>query len=127
LLANIRQLFLEIGRQVLASARFYVDHIEEHGERLFYLACREDLEIWRARFGGHDLEGIDLEDTIWNDLEGIVAKRKHGRYNAERQVGSSLRIRLTRRLAAEKNCLKEESLRAGFGQESTIGLVAPIF
>ena len=76
--------------------------------------------IWR--FGGHD-----LEDTIWNDLEGIVAKRKHGRYNAERQVGSSLRIRLTRRLAAEKNCLKEESLRAGFGQESTIGLVAPIF
>jgi ATP-dependent DNA ligase len=38
----------------------YVDHVEQHVERLFHLACREDLE-------------------------GVVAKLKDGRYNPERQ------------------------------------------
>ena len=41
------------------SALLYVDHIEPHGERLFHLACREDLE-------------------------GIVAKWKDGRYDPTR-------------------------------------------
>ena len=41
------------------SALLYVDHIEERGEELFRLACREDLE-------------------------GIVAKWKNGLYDAER-------------------------------------------
>ena len=42
------------------SALLYVGHVDEHGESLFRLACREDLE-------------------------GVVAKLKDGRYNPERR------------------------------------------
>ena len=49
------------------SALLYVDHIEERGEELFQLACREDLE-------------------------GIVAKWKNGLYDAER-VSSWVKIK----------------------------------
>src|SRR5437899_995790 len=49
------------------SALLYADHIEERGEELFQLACREDLE-------------------------GIVAKWKNGLYDAER-VSSWVKIK----------------------------------
>ena len=40
------------------SALLYVDHIEQHGERLFHLACREDLEgiVAKLRNGGYDCQ-----------------------------------------------------------------------
>ena len=49
------------------SALLYADHLEERGEELFQLACREDLE-------------------------GIVAKWKNGLYDAER-VSSWVKIK----------------------------------
>src|SRR2546425_2845567 len=48
--------YVKAGHCELVS---YVDHLEERGEELFQLACREDLE-------------------------GIVAKWKNGLYDAER-------------------------------------------
>ena len=36
------------------SALLYVDRIEQHGERLFHLACREDLEGIRDATYGHE-------------------------------------------------------------------------
>src|ERR1700730_2825185 len=40
------------------SALLYVDHIEQHGERLFQLACREDLEgiVAKLRNGTYDCQ-----------------------------------------------------------------------
>jgi hypothetical protein len=68
------------------------------GERLFYLACREDLE-------------------------GIIAKRKDGRYNPERQRSwvKTKNPAYTQIVGREKLFDKEESCGPGFGQESTIG------
>src|ERR1700724_3060740 len=46
---------MEKGRSPLEqpSALLYVDRIEQHGERLFHLACREDLEGIRDATYGH--------------------------------------------------------------------------
>jgi bifunctional non-homologous end joining protein LigD len=42
------------------SALLYVDHIEQHGERLFHLACREDLEgiVAKLRNGAYDCKHV---------------------------------------------------------------------
>jgi hypothetical protein len=41
---HVRKRELKCIIPVQPSALLYVDHIDQHGERLFHLACREDLE-----------------------------------------------------------------------------------
>ena len=40
------------------SALLYVDHVEQHGDRLFHLACRQDLEgiVAKLRKGVYDCQ-----------------------------------------------------------------------
>ena len=61
------------------SAVLYVDHVEEHGERLFHLACREDLEdiVAKLRNGAYDCQ----HSTSWIKIKNpaytqIVGKEK---------------------------------------------------
>jgi ATP-dependent DNA ligase len=81
-----------------------VDHIEEHGERLFYLACREDLE-------------------------GIIAKRKDGRYNPERQRSwvKTNNPAYTQIVGREKLFERKKAAGRALDKNPTIGLIAPTF
>ena len=50
------------------SALLYVDRIEQHGERLFHLACREDLEGIRDATYGHEfrrrIQSLGMKEVI---------------------------------------------------------------
>jgi bifunctional non-homologous end joining protein LigD len=52
------------------SALLYVDHIEQHGERLFHLACREDLEgiVAKLRNGTYDCQ----HGTSWIKIKNPI-------------------------------------------------------
>jgi bifunctional non-homologous end joining protein LigD len=67
------------------SALLYVDHIEEHGERLFHLACREDLEgiVAKLRNGAYDCQHatswIKIKNPGYTQIVGrekLFEKRK---------------------------------------------------
>src|ERR1700730_3170016 len=67
------------------SALLYVDHIEQHGERLFHLACREDLEgiVAKLRNGAYDCQHttswIKIKNPAYTQIVGrekLFEKRK---------------------------------------------------
>jgi bifunctional non-homologous end joining protein LigD len=87
------------------SVLLYVDHIDQHGERLFQLACREDLE-------------------------GIVAKLRNGTYDC--QHGTSwIKIKnraYTQIVGREKLFEKKKPLATLMqGRNPKLHLVAPNF
>src|ERR1700730_19444923 len=58
------------------SALLYVDHIDQHGERLFHLACREDLEGIVAKLGNgtydcqHGTSWIKIKNAGYTQIVG---------------------------------------------------------
>ena len=67
------------------SALLYVDHIDQHGERLFHLACREDLEGIVAKLGNgaydcqHGTSWIKIKNPGYTQIVGrqeLFEKRK---------------------------------------------------
>jgi len=67
------------------SALLYVDHIDQDGERLFHLACREDLEgiVAKLRSGAYDCQHgtswIKIKNPAYPQIVGrqeLFEKRK---------------------------------------------------
>jgi ATP-dependent DNA ligase len=67
------------------SALLYVDHIDQHGERLFHLACREDLEGIVAKLGNgaydcqHGTSWIKIKNPGYTQIVGrqeLLEKKK---------------------------------------------------
>jgi bifunctional non-homologous end joining protein LigD len=87
------------------SALLYVDHIDQHGERLFLLACREDLE-------------------------GIVAKLRNGTYDCQHAT-SWIKIKnpgYTQIVGREKLFEKRKPLPTLMqGRNPKLDLIAPNF
>jgi len=89
---DLRSLPLHVRKQKLKgltpdqpSALLYVDHVEEHGERLFHLACREDLEgiVAKLRNGTYDCQHgtswIKIKNPVYTQIVGrekLFEKRK---------------------------------------------------
>jgi ATP-dependent DNA ligase len=65
---NERKQWLKAIMPDIPARLLYVDHIEEQGQAFYRLCCE-------------------------NDLEGVVAKRKHGLYQSERRRSSWIKIK----------------------------------
>jgi bifunctional non-homologous end joining protein LigD len=73
-------------------ALLYVDHVEEHGERLFHLACREDLEgiVAKLRNGTYDCQHA----TSWIKIKNPAYTQIVGRqelFEKKKAAGNSIK------------------------------------